>query len=196
LTATGSRRLGLASPRPADCAGLFAAHHALKRRAAEIRAEHWPGDLIYSTENTSATLISPRQYRQYRFDPIREYGEIITGSGRIHVLHMCGHLRTLLPMLNELPAQVFEAFTAPTRGNTTRCDGRTHCPGKCLVGGTQATWWTEPAESIIARLDAALGEFPHHRGLVVTSAAVMPPLCKPDVIQTVCNWVKAYPARW
>ncbi len=36
---------------------------------------------------------------------------------------------------------------------------------------------------------------PHHRGIVVTSAGVMPPLCKPETIKQVCEWVKQYPAR-
>lgn len=34
---------------------------------------------------------------------------------------------------------------------------------------------------------------PRHRGLVLTSAGVMPPMCSPKTIRTVCEWVKAYP---
>ncbi len=55
--------------------------------------------------------------------------------------------------------------------------------------------WTKTAEEIIATIDRDLGELPHHRGIVVTSAGVMPPLCKPETIKQVCEWVKQYPAR-
>jgi len=36
---------------------------------------------------------------------------------------------------------------------------------------------------------------PYHRGIAVTSAGVMPPLCPPETIREVCQWVVHYPAR-
>jgi hypothetical protein len=108
---------------------------------------------------------------------------------------MCGHLKALLPQLARIPAQAFEAFTSPTLGNTTLLDGRRACPNTCLIGGTNAMLWTEPAERIVARIEADLDVLPHHRGIVVTSAGVMPPRCKPETIREVCRRVKAYPAR-
>ena len=50
----------------------------------------------------------------------------------------------------------------------------------CLIGGTNAALWTRPAVEIIAQLATDLDALPHHRGLVVTSAGVMPPCCAPD----------------
>ncbi len=180
---------------PDDVDALFEAKHRILRRRAEILADVWPGDTIYSTENTSTTLISPGQYEKYSYPHIREYGEIVTGAGRPFVLHMCGHLKALLPTLATLPVTAFEAFTSPTLGNTTLLDGRTACPNVCLIGGTQATHWTQPADEIIAFIERSLDELPHHRGIVVTSAGVMPPLCTPETIKQVCDWVKTYPAR-
>ena len=180
---------------PDEVAALFEAKHRVLRRAAEILADRWPGDLIYSIENTSTTLISPEQYQRYSYPHIQEYGEILRGAGRIYVLHMCGHLKALLPTLNTLPVDAFEAFTAPTLGNTTLLDGRSACPNICLIGGTQATHWVRPADEIIAFIEKSLDELPHHRGIVVTSAGVMPPLCEPETIRTVCGWVRGYPAR-
>lgn len=185
----------LLNDRPAEVAALFDAIHRNLARTAEILADKWPGDMIYSTENTSTTLISPEQYRTYCYPHIQEYGRIVTGAGRLFVLHMCGHLRLLLPMLATLPVRAFEAFTSPTLGDTTLLDGRTACPDVCLIGGTQATLWTQPARDIIAQIEKDLDVLPHHRGIVVTSAGVMPPLCKPETIKTVCDWVKNYPAR-
>jgi len=183
----------------ADCPGeveaLFDAIHRVLVRKAEITADKWPGDAIYSVENTSTTLISPDQYERYSYAHIRAYGEIFAASGRLHILHMCGHLKKLLPALATLPAAAFEAFTSPTLGNTTLLDGRRACPDKCLIGGTNAVLWTRPADEIIAKIEEDLDALPHHRGIVVTSAGVMPPLCKPETIKAVCEWVKAYPAR-
>ncbi|NCO34528.1 MAG: hypothetical protein AUJ92_19545 [Armatimonadetes bacterium CG2_30_59_28] len=74
-------------------------------------------------------------------------------------------------------------------------DGRTQCPNKCLIGGTNAILWTKSSEEIIAAIERDLDALPHHRGIVVTSAGVMPPLCKPETIRDVSEWVKQYPAR-
>jgi hypothetical protein len=101
----------------------------------------------------------------------------------------------LLPDLARVGAHAFEAFTAPTLGNATLLDGRTACPDVCLIGGTHAMLWTQPAKAIIAGIEAALNELPHHRGLGISSAGVMPPQCVPETIRTVCDWVKSFPAR-
>ena len=111
------------------------------------------------------------------------------------ILHMCGHLKGLLPDLAQMPVEAFEAFTSPTLGNTTLAEGRRACPGVCLVGGTNAVLWTKPAAAIIEQLEIDLDALPHHRGIVVTSAGVMPPLCAPETIREVGAWVRGYPAR-
>ena len=174
---------------------LFEAIHALLLRKTELAAEVVPWDCIYFSENTSTTLISPEQYRRYCFRHIMDYGRACQERGKLLALHMCGHLKLILPDLARLPVGAFEAFTSPPVGNTTLLDGRSACPDTCLVGGTNATLWTYPAERIIAELERDLDALPHHRGVVVTSAGVMPPICKPETIKTVCDWVKAYPVR-
>ena len=175
---------------------LFDAIHGVLVRACHVAAETNPADLIYLTENTSTTLISPQQYEKYNFPHIREYGDILSKAGRRLVLHMCGKLKALLPQLAKVPAKAFEAFTSPTLGDTTFLDGRTACPDKCLIGGTNATLWTKSAGEIIRQIEADLDALPHHRGIVVTSGGVMTPLCKPETVKQVCEWVKSYPPHF
>jgi len=180
---------------PAEVCELFDAMHRVMLRRAEIVCEHAPWDLTYITENTSTTLTSPDQYRTYCHPHLQEYTAIAAQAGRLVALHMCGHLKLLLPDLATLPVAAFEAFTTPTLGATTLLDGRTACPDTCLIGGTNAMTWLQTPEAIITELDAGLAPLPHHRGLVLTSAGVMPPLCSPDTIRAVCQWVRDYPAR-
>ena len=174
---------------------LFAAMHAHLRARAAVICEHSPADLIYMVENTSTTLISPAQYRRYCLPHLRDYCACAQAHGRNMVFHMCGHLKLLLPDLATLPVRAFEAFTSPTVGNTTLADGRAGCPHVCLIGGTNAFLWTRPLPQIIATLERDLAALPHTRGIVVTSAGVMPPAATPEKIKSVCDWVKAYPAR-
>jgi hypothetical protein len=180
---------------PDEVETLFEAMHRVLLSKTRLVAEHSPVDMLYMTENTSTTLISPRQYRRYCYRHIQAYGEMARRYGRILALHMCGHLKLLLPMLSELPAQAFEAFTSPPVGNTRLLEGRAACPEKCLIGGTNAVLWTRTADEITAEIERDLDALPHHRGIAVTSAGVMPPLCPPETIRAVCAWVKQYSAR-
>ncbi len=172
---------------------LFDGLHNHLIQKAKMLCEHSVADVLYMIENTSTTLISPDQYREYCLKHVGEYAEITDAAGRNLILHMCGHLKNILPELSTIKAQAFEAFTSPTLGNTTFLDGRMGCPDKCLIGGTNAMLWTKSAKEIIEEIERDLDELPHHRGIVVTSAGVMPPMCKPETIKEVCEWVKQYP---
>ena len=180
---------------PAQVEALFEVMHQAICRRAEIIADKAPYPLIYSSENTSTTLISPALFRRFCHRHLLDYGRIITAAGKHHVLHMCGHLKALLPDIATLPAAAMEAFTSPPVGDTRLLDGRAACADKCLIGGTNATLWLEDAGTIIAEIERDLGALPHTRGIVVTSAGVMPPAASPETIRKVAAWVKAYPVR-
>ncbi len=174
---------------------LFKAIHNVLKRKTELLCEYSEADVLYLIENTSTTLISPEQYQRYCAHHVSECANITSSANRNLILHMCGHIKALLPDLAKIPAQAFEAFTSPTLGNTTLLDGRTQCPDKCLIGGTNAMLWTRSADQIISQIETDLNALPHHRGIVVTSGGVMPPMCKPDTIKRVCDWVKNYPVK-
>lgn len=180
---------------PEEVEALFDAIHRTHLRRAEILADQPFYDQIYMVENTSTTLISPDQFRRICIPHLQDYGRVIRGAGRIYMFHMCGLLKALLPDLEKLPQHGNEAFTSPPVGDTTFIDGRTNMPSKCLIGGTNAALWTRPADRIIGELEKHLDALPHHRGLIVSSAGVMPPLASPETIKRVADWVKAYPAR-
>ncbi len=180
---------------PEEVNELFDAMHGYLLLRAKLLAEQHPADLLYMIENTSTTLISPDQYDEYCLKHIREYEAVVKSYNRDFCLHMCGKLKDLLPALSKLQADAFEAFTAPPVGDTALLDGRSACPDTCLVGGTSAVTWTKSAAEIIEEIEKSLDELPHHRGIVLTSAGVMPPLCPPETIKEVCDFVKAYPAK-
>ena len=171
---------------------LFAAMHGVQKARTEIAAMKSPADLLHLTENTSTTLISVAQYEMYCFRHVNDYTDIIKNAGGKVELHMCGHLKQLLPMLSKLRADVFEAFTSPPLGDTTLLDGRIACPDTCLLGGTDATLWMKSAGAIIEQIEHDLDELPHHRGIALSPAGIMTPLCVPETIKAVCEWIKSY----
>lgn len=182
----------LLSDYPQEVKVLFDALHRGLLQRTELETAYSPADTLYFCENTSTTLISPEQYRQYCLPYLHEYASISRTAGRPMTLHMCGHLKAILPDLATLPVAAFEAFTSPTLGNTTLLDGRLACPDICLIGGTNAMLWLQTADEIIAQLEYDLEQLPDHRRLVITSAGVMPPMTEPETIKTVCDWLKNY----
>ena len=103
---------------PAEVEALFDAMHQVLERKTAVLTENSPADIFYMVENTSTTLISPQQYRAYCYRHISAYGEICHANGRPMALHMCGHLKKLLPDLSSLPVDAFEAFTSPKLGES------------------------------------------------------------------------------
>jgi uroporphyrinogen-III decarboxylase len=168
---------------------LFAEIHRYLLRKAEIIAEQHPFDIVYSVENTSTTLISPAMFDKYCMPLLTDYGRLLSDANKIHVLHMCGTLKRLLPQIGALPSHVNEAFTSAPVGDTSLMDGRSEMPDRCLIGGTNAALWLEPGDNIIRTIERDLAELPHHRGVVISSGGVMPPRCTPETIRRVRDWV-------
>jgi uroporphyrinogen-III decarboxylase len=180
---------------PGEVGELLAEMGRVVLEKARLVAEHHPADLVYMIENTSTTLISPEQYRAYCVPVLSEVAALLRARGRRLCLHMCGLLRAILPEVAGVGARAWEAFTSPPVGNTRLADGRAAAPEVCLIGGTNAALWTRPADEIVAEVARDLDALPHHRGIVVTSAGVMPPPCRPETIRAVRDWLCGYPAR-
>ena len=171
-------------------------YHEFNLKRIKNEAEHSPADTLVLVENTSTTTISPSQYETLCFDHVKEYCSIAKAGGKDTQLHMCGHLKRLLPFLSKLGATSFEAFTTPTVGDTTLLDGRTACPDVCLIGGTNAYIWLFPANKIIEIIEKELDALPHHRGIIISSGGVMPQGCAPETIKTVRNWIYGYKLKF
>ena len=132
-------------------------------------------DTCWMTENTSTTLTSPTQFRQYCLPHLREYGQMMLDNDIIPVHHMCGTLNALLEDIDELPALVNEAYTTDPLGDVSLAAGRTRMPSKSLWGGTNATLLLEPVETIVQTVADDLAACPDTRKIFLTSAGVLPP---------------------
>ena len=174
---------------------LFAAIHRVLLDITKLAARNVDADTFYFIENTSSTLISPDQYRTYCQKHLSDYRAVLSEHNKSMALHMCGHLKALLPDINQVGADVFEAFTSPGVGNTTLKDGRDVCGETCLLGGTNAAIWLEPAQTIIDQLQKDLDKLPHHRRIYITSGGIMPPAADVEKIKKVAQWIHNYPAR-
>jgi len=147
---------------------------------------HW----VVSNENTSTTLLSPAVFERYPWRHLKDYGELIVAHGKGHQLHQCGTLHDLLPKINELPATVIEAYSAPPIGDTPLAERTEHAPSMAVIGGTCANTWLQPVEVICETMVRDLQAAGGMRGVVYTSAGVMPPGCPIEKIKEVREFAR------
>lgn len=73
---------------------------------------------FFQTENTSTTMISPFFYKKYSLKHIQDLTLIAKEEGKRTLIHMCGLLHDLMPLLNESGMNGIHALTTPTTGDT------------------------------------------------------------------------------
>ena len=83
-----------------------------------ILARRTPAQVIIPVENTSTTLISPSLYARYSLPQISAFVDLVHAHGKKAVIHMCGWLKHLLPMLHETGLDGIHALTPPPVGDT------------------------------------------------------------------------------
>jgi len=136
---------------------------------------HQTADTYWVSENTSTSLMSPAVFAEFCVPALTDFGNICLEHGRIPVHHMCGTLNALLEQIDKLPAMANEAFTTRPLGDVSRAEGRRRMPSKALIGGTNATLWLAPVETIVRTVAEDLVACPDRRKIFLTSAGVLPP---------------------
>jgi hypothetical protein len=74
--------------------------------------------VITLCENTSTYYISPEVYRRFNGPHVRDFVEIVQGAGKTALVHMCGHVRGLLPQIRQTGLDGSHALTPPHTGDT------------------------------------------------------------------------------
>lgn len=98
---------------------LFAVMHRCRLQEYEIYAEKMPGNIMISVENTSSTSISPSIYQKYSVPQIRDFVNITYKYNKKAIIHMCGLLKNLLPVIKETGLDGINALTPPPVGDTS-----------------------------------------------------------------------------
>lgn len=146
-----------------------------RMRMLRAHMPHQVADTFWMTENTSTSLMSPAIFKEYCAPALKEYGDLCLQYDRIPVHHMCGTLNALLESIDQLPAVANEAYTTYPLGDVSLAEGRKRMPSKVLIGGTNATLWLEPVETIVQTVAEDLAACGGREKIFLTSAGVLPP---------------------
>lgn len=92
-------------------------------------------------EDASTTLYSPKIFNKYFKPVLEEYCRIIKDSGKIAIIHACGHLRGLANYLKETGADCIESVSPPPTGDINIDELKKILPGYCIMGGIPANYF-------------------------------------------------------
>ncbi|MHB1483514.1 MAG: uroporphyrinogen decarboxylase family protein [Saccharofermentanales bacterium] len=98
---------------------LFEIIHKCRLQEYDFFCSNHPAEVIIPIENTSTKLISPSIYGKYSLKHISEYVDIAHKYGKKIIIHMCGHIKDLLPLIKETGLDGIHALTTPSIGDTT-----------------------------------------------------------------------------
>ena len=110
--------------------------HDLLKQKYTITCQNSDRQAVIAVENTSTTMISPALYAQYSQRHLEDYTAILHAHGKKMILHMCGLLRHLLPIFNEMGFDAIHALSPPPCGDTTLADAaRAFDRRRYIIGG-------------------------------------------------------------
>ena len=107
---------------PEEVEELLDVMHHCRKQEYEILARRTSVDCIIPVENTSTAMISPCQYEKYSLPQITDFVNIMHHYNKKAVLHMCGHLKALLPIIRQSGLDGINALTPPPIGDTDFSD--------------------------------------------------------------------------
>ena len=115
----------------------------------------------YQAENTSTTMISPAYYRQYSLRHIKLFADMAAEAGCRSVVHMCGLLYDLMPLIRETGMNGIHSLTPPKTGNVPFEYAYKVMPDDFVVLGRfgSTDWIGKSKADIMRRLTEIL---PHH----------------------------------
>jgi len=94
-----------------------------------------PAPVILTPENTNADFETPRLFARYALPYLQRASERCHTHGKLHVGHMCGKLKPLLPLLATAGLDGIESLTPPPYSDTYLWEARQALPGVCIIGG-------------------------------------------------------------
>lgn len=89
-------------------------------------------------EDASTTLYSPDFFNTYLKPVLKEYVKIIKESGKLSVIHACGHLKNLIKSLSEIDIDCIESVSPQPIGDISVQDLKKALPNFCIMGGIPA----------------------------------------------------------
>jgi uroporphyrinogen-III decarboxylase len=148
--------------------------HAVNLEAAKALAAS-PADVIISYENTSSTLHSADQFRDYILPYLNEYADVAHEAGKVYLIHQCGKLRAFV---DDMATARFDGnidiSPGPT-GDLPLDEAAALMPGKVVAGGVDPTTFiSRDTEAVRDEISGLIRRIKPYPGVLLGSADTTP----------------------
>jgi len=136
-------------------------------------AAETPAKVLIQVENTSTRLISPAMYRRWSRQHVADFCRIAREHGKVAMVHMCGHVKALLPDIAATGLDGIDCLTPPPTGNTTPDDAWAAMGDRLIVHGIldPSEWIHRTPAEIVSAMDRALPPGMRERNFLLCTAA-------------------------
>jgi len=99
-----------------DLEDLMALMHEKNKQVYEVMAES-PVEVQCIVENTDSRLVSPKIYEKYSLKHVKDFVDKIHAHGKIAIVHMCGKINDLLPLIKQTGLDGIDCLTPRPTGD-------------------------------------------------------------------------------
>ncbi|OQA46734.1 MAG: methylcobalamin:coenzyme M methyltransferase [Chloroflexi bacterium ADurb.Bin325] len=163
---------------------------AMCRAAAAAPAEVV---IAYSADITTR-LISPRLFERYALPYLQEYAAILHAADKLFIIHTCGDVRALLPLMRQANIDGIDSLSEPPLGNTPFEVAMAELGDDvCLIGGVSPIVLANgtPAQVREHVLDL-FSRVPHRRNLLLCTSDATAFATPVENLRAVAELVKEY----
>lgn len=100
---------------------LMALMHEKDKEVYQVAAAS-PAEFIMLYENTSTTMISPDIYERYSLKHVKDFVDIMHRHNKVAIVHMCGKLNRLLPLIKKTGLDAIDCLTPEPTGDVNFSD--------------------------------------------------------------------------
>lgn len=148
-------------------------------------------EAFWFVEDSSTTNISPTFFEKYAVPVINQWGDILHKNGKYLVHHACGHIKDLLPIMNQTPIDMIESITPPPTGNIDISEAFSLLDkSKGLIGGIEPTFFAECSMEELEIRVKELCSCAEGRKYILANSDSCPPGVEYEKFLAVSRWMK------
>jgi hypothetical protein len=127
-----------------------------------------PGEVVRPMEDTSSMLTGPAMYAEHCAAYLSEYGRIVHEHGKKFIVHMCGHLKDMLPIIKDIELDGIEAATPGPTGNVEPTDIRRVLGDVIIMGGVDPSRYAiQPPQEMVKTIKDRLNRIKGDRHFIL-----------------------------
>ena len=148
--------------------------------------------VVLISEDASTTMYSPMFFNRYLKPVLEEYCRIIRESGKVAVIHACGHLRDLVKSLGETGVDCIESVSPPPTGNISIREFKEAVPNLCVMGGIPANVFLFESEQFREYVKKLIIENKEGGNFILSSGDSVPSNARVENICAIPDLIEKY----